>query len=155
MNTSRHMVRFTGAALSFLALASCGAFDGDFRGFGNGLDTSDAALNATATRPAPDSRGLIAYQSYQVAIAQRGDTVSDVASRLGVPAGELATYNGVRDGVPLRSGETLVLPNPINPDVGLSNGVDVAAVAGTAIERADGVETVSYTHLTLPTILLV
>lgn len=141
MTNSRQLVRLTAAAISFLALASCGSFDSDFRRFGGGLNTTDAALNATAPRPAPDARGLIIYPSYQVAIARRGDTVTDVATRLGVPAGELAAFNGVRDGVPLRDGETLVLPTAAAPDSGLSGGVDVAAVAGNAIERADGVQT--------------
>ena len=143
MTKRRHMVRLSGAALTIFSLASCGNFDSDFRGFGNGLDTSDAALNATAPRPSPDGRGLISYPSYQVAIARRGDTVSDVAGRLGVSPGELAAFNGVRDGVPLRSGETLVLPSPAGPASGQTGGVDVAAVAGNAIERAGGVQTAS------------
>ncbi len=141
MTKSRQLVRLTGATISFLALASCGSFDSDFRRFGGGLNTTDAAMNAAAPRPSPDGRGLISYPSYQVAIARRGDTVTDVASRLGVPAGELAAFNGVRDGVPLRSGETLVLPRPAGTDSGQTAGVDVAAIAGTAIDRAGGVQT--------------
>lgn len=122
---------------SAAVLSGCSdGFDLDFRGLGNGPDTSEAARAATAARPTPDSRGLISYPTYQVAIAQRGDTVSDVANRLGINAEELASFNGIRDGVPLRSGATLVLPG-----AGVSTapgGIDVASVATTAIERADG-----------------
>jgi murein DD-endopeptidase MepM/ murein hydrolase activator NlpD len=132
MTSNRQTIRRIGVVFGALTLASCSSFDGDFRGIGNGLDTSNAALRATTTRPAPDNRGLISYPTYQVAIAQRGDTVSDVAGRIGVSADELASFNGIRDGVPLRSGETLVLPNQVGP----ADGVDVAAVAGPAIDRA-------------------
>jgi murein DD-endopeptidase MepM/ murein hydrolase activator NlpD len=126
---------------SLLTLASCANFDTDFRSMGNGLDTSEAALAATASRPQPDNRGIISYPSYQVAIAEPGDTVSDVAARVGVPAAELASFNGMRDGVPLRSGETLVLPGRVAEPTAASGAVDVAAVAGSAIERAGGVQT--------------
>jgi murein DD-endopeptidase MepM/ murein hydrolase activator NlpD len=129
------IIRATGLSVSLLALASCADFDGDFRDLGGGVDTSAAALSATAQRPDPDSRGLITYSSYQVAIARRGDTVSDVANRVGVSAAELASYNGIRDGVPLRSGETLVLPSGASTAGG---GTDITAIAGAAIERADG-----------------
>ncbi len=131
-------MRGAGLSVSLLALAACAGFDGDFRGLGDGFDTSDAARNATASRPAPDERGLITYPSYQVAIARRGDTVSDIATRVGVSPLELASYNGIQDGVPLRAGETLVLPTPAAPGSGTGTGIDVAAVAGAAIERAGG-----------------
>lgn len=131
-----HFTKTTVALCALLGAAGCsGGFDTDFRSIGNGPDTSEAARLATAPRPQPDARGLISFPNYQVAIAERGDTVSDVAARVGVPAAELASFNGIRDGVPLRSGETLVLPTPAAPAGGT---IDVAGIATGAIERADG-----------------
>ena len=127
------LTRSSIALYTLLVAAGCSdGFDLDLRSIGDGPDTTEAARMATAPRPTPDARGLITYPTYQVAIARRGDTVSDVAGRLGVPAAELASFNGIRDGVPLRSGETLVLPNPVG-----ASGVDVAGLAGDAIERSE------------------
>ncbi len=113
-------------------LAACSDFDVDLRDLGNAFDTTEGAQTATQPRPAPNAQGLISYPNYQVAIARQGDTVSDVATRVGTDPAELARFNGIRDGVPLRSGETLVIPN----SGGRAGSVDVAAVAGTAIDRA-------------------
>ncbi|MDU8944739.1 LysM peptidoglycan-binding domain-containing protein [Ovoidimarina sediminis] len=131
-----HFTKTTAAVCALLMAAGCGdGFDLDFRSIGDGPDTSEAARLATAPRPQPDARGLISFPNYQVAIARRGDTVSDVAQRVGVSATELAAFNGIRDGVPLRSGETLVLPTAASTAGGT---IDVASVATGAIERADG-----------------
>ena len=40
--------------------------------------------------PQPDSRGVITYATYQVAVAQDGDTLATVASRVGTTTAELA-----------------------------------------------------------------
>lgn len=66
----------------------------------------------TSDRPRADSRGLITYPSYQVAVARRGDTVADVATRVGLPADEVARYNGMSPGDSVRQGEILALPRP-------------------------------------------
>lgn len=141
------------AGISMLALVACGDtfsdFDIDMRGSGgSAADTSEAARNLTAARPAPDSRGVISYPNYQVAVANRGDTVVTVASRVGVPAAELARFNGLPLDAPLRDGELVVLPGrvaepsaatgaittgPITP-----GSVDITTLAGSAIDRADG-----------------
>ena len=63
-------------AVSLLALAGCDDFDLDLRGSGSG--TSEAARNASADRPTPDSRGIISYPNYQVAVARRGDTLQSL-----------------------------------------------------------------------------
>nr|MDA3859457.1 hypothetical protein [Roseovarius sp.] len=54
-------------------LAGCDEpLDLDLRGaFGNAPSTAEAARNATQARPVPDSRGIISYPGYQVAVAQR------------------------------------------------------------------------------------
>jgi murein DD-endopeptidase MepM/ murein hydrolase activator NlpD len=85
-------------------------FDLDLRNNAGGLDTSSAARQATVNRPRPDSRGVISYPNYQVAVARRGDTVDAVASRIGVPADRLASFNGLRPSDKLNSGEIVALP---------------------------------------------
>ena len=139
-----------GTALTSLVACNDG-FDGDFRGAGGrAFDTTAAALNA-APRPKADDRGVISYPNYQVAVAQRGDTVTSVAARLGLPADELARYNALPADVPLRKGELLALPRRVaepSPATGaLSTGpimpgseqIDVTTLAGSAIQRAGNV----------------
>ncbi|WP_171134811.1 M23 family metallopeptidase [Ruegeria sp. HKCCD7221] len=122
----------TGAAALAL-LAGCeGPLDYDLRGQVGGFSTTDAAQSATTSRPAPDARGVISYPTYQVAIARRGDTVRDVAARVGLPEGELATFNGLKPTDTLRDGEVVALPRA----VGAGSTVDIAAIAGTAIDDA-------------------
>ena len=75
--------------------------DPDLRGWGGGgLDTAPAAA-AAAPRPAPDSRGIITYPGYQVAIARQGDTVAAIAARLGLNAAQLASYNAIDAAAPV------------------------------------------------------
>ncbi len=131
--------------IGVLMLTACqpgGRFDADLRRFGGtGLDTS-AAASAAAARPAADARGIISYPGYQVAVARRGDTVDSVAARIGVPAGELATYNAVAPGTALRDGEVLALPrrvaepSPLTGAPATSRPIDVTTIASGAIDRA-------------------
>lgn len=135
--------------LSVLALAACeqnGGFDIDLRNFGRGgFDTSDAARNATAPRPATDDRGVISYPTYQVVVARRGDTVQTVADRIGMPVAELATHNALSPATPLREGEVLALPRrvaggaaPTTPTTSVPvGGIDVTTIASGAIDRAE------------------
>lgn len=132
------------AMLSALAIvAACdGPLDYDLRGQVGGFNTSNAAQNATTGRPPADDRGLITYPTYQVAVAQRGDTVADVAARIGMQADEIARFNGVQPSDPLRPGEVLALPRRA-PDQLISSGtpanpgsVDIEALAGSAIDGA-------------------
>ena len=113
-------------------------FDFDFRNNAGALDTSDAARGAAEKRPKPDKRGLISYPSYQVAVAQRGDSVSDVASRIGYDATELAKFNGLKPDDRLNTGEVLALPRPVPaaPSTARSGGRDIEAIATTAIDNA-------------------
>ena len=139
-----------GASLSLLAvLAACSEpLDLDLRGrLNGGFNTADAARAATADRPAPDNRGVISYPNYQVAVAQRGDTLASVAARVGLPAGELARYNGIQTGDALRAGEIVALPRRVaepSPATGAAatgpiqppSQVDITTLAGNAIERS-------------------
>jgi murein DD-endopeptidase MepM/ murein hydrolase activator NlpD len=133
---------------ALLALAACqDGFDMDVRGGLGGFSTTDAARRATVDRPAADDRGVISYPNYQVAVAQRNDSVADVAQRVGLDAQQLATYNGLRVDDRLRDGEILALPSRVaepSPATGAAGTgpilpagqVDIGALAGAAIDRA-------------------
>lgn len=120
-------IRLSGcvAAAAALLLASCGAngtFDPDMRGLIRGpLDTAEAAQRAQP-RPAPDSRGLITYPDYQVAVARQGDTVATIAARLGLNAGELARYNAIDAGAALNAGAVVALPRRVEPGTPVARG---------------------------------
>ena len=134
------------AFVTILALAACEPVDFDLRGGTGGFSTADAAVQATAGRPQPDSRGIISYPSYQVAVARRGDTLNDVATRIGVDANTLGSFNGIREDAPLRAGEIIALPRRVaepSPATGAittgpiqSAPVDVTTLAGRAIDQA-------------------
>lgn len=58
----------------------------------------------------PDNNGIITYDGYQSVVAREGDTVADVAARVGLSASELGAYNGLTAGHQLFTGAELVLP---------------------------------------------
>ncbi|MCU0908355.1 MAG: peptidoglycan DD-metalloendopeptidase family protein [Rhodobacteraceae bacterium] len=139
------------AALAALAVAGCtqpiGSFDPDLRRLGSGFNTADAAANIqTEARPQADGRGILSYPGYQVAVARDGDTVADIASRVGLSADELARHNGLPLDATLRSGEIVALPRRVgepSPATGaitsgpiMPGSVDITTLAGGAIERA-------------------
>lgn len=145
----RNLRRAALAGVAMIALTGCEMpFDFDLRGdIGGGFDTSEAARNATAPRPQPDNRGVISYPNYQVVVARRGDTVADVATRLGTDANELARFNGVKTTDTLRNGEILALPNRVaepSPATGAigtgpiqpADSVDIETLASGAIDRS-------------------
>jgi murein DD-endopeptidase MepM/ murein hydrolase activator NlpD len=133
-----------GAAL--VALAACtNTFDYDLRdGFSRNVE-----IPASTARPAADNRGVISYPSFQVAVARKGDTVATLAARVGLPAADLARYNGLTPGVALREGEVMALPTRVaepspatgalttGPIGGTSDQIDVTTLAGSAIDRAE------------------
>ncbi len=133
-----------------LLLSACGSgpLDWDLRSPSGGLDTTDAARQASGPRPAADGRGVISYPGYQVAVAGRGDTVASVAARIGMPAAELASYNALKPDDKLRDGEVLALPGRVAATAAPAGGrvigsgaapgaVDVSTIATTALDRVD------------------
>ncbi|MEW9922113.1 peptidoglycan DD-metalloendopeptidase family protein [Marimonas sp. MJW-29] len=134
------------AGASATLLAACGEqpLDFDLRGLGGGFSTAEAATGPLAARPRPDNRGVISYPNYQVAVAQRGDTLADVAARVGADVNALARFNGIEPDVPLRKDEIIALPNRVaepSPATGaVGTGpiqpVDITTLAGGAIDRA-------------------
>lgn len=131
-------------------LAGCDEpLDFDLRdrvGKGRALDTSSAALNATAVRPDPDDRGIISYPNYQVAVARRGDTLASLSARVGADAAAVGRYNGILPQDALREGEIVALPvrvaepSPATGAIGTGPiqppNSDITAMAGAAIDRA-------------------
>lgn len=143
-------------ATALVTLSACtDPLDFDLRGGLGGFSTASAATGvATAARPSPDDRGVISYPNYQVAVAERGDTIESIATRLGVSTPELARFNGIEADVPLRQGEVIALPKRVaepSPATGaIATGpiqpgdVDIGTLAGDAIDRSpqpQGVQT--------------
>jgi len=134
---------FTGRTLtilvmgSVLLLAGCGDFNmGTIR---DALDPIPLkGTGNTSPRPKPDYRGVITYPNYQVIVAKRGDTLDDVAARVGMSTQALARHNGLAVSYLPRPGEVLALPTgvvtPADPDaLGTQSLEDIAS---TAIGRA-------------------
>jgi murein DD-endopeptidase MepM/ murein hydrolase activator NlpD len=137
------MLRALMIGASALALAGCeNGFDFDLRGSTGAFGTADAVRGEAPSRPEPDPRGVISYPAYQVAVAQPGDTVSTLAGRVGLPADEVARFNGLTPDMALREGEVVALPRrvsePAGGFAGGGSGTDVASIAGAAIDRASG-----------------
>ena len=135
-------------ALSACENSSLSNFDFDFRG--NSFDTSDAALQATQSRPKANELGIISYPTYQIAVARRDDTIESMAERLGQDPGELARYNGLAEGERLRNGEVLALPRTGSrggqylessdeiEETTLSKDINVLELADNALKVAGG-----------------
>jgi len=81
---------------------------------------------------------VICYPNYQVAIANDGDRLEDVAGRVGISADELARYNGIEPGATLAANEVIALPRRVSePPAGTNpSGIDITTLAGNAINRA-------------------
>ena len=135
-------------ALSACENSSLSNFDFDFRG--NSFDTSDAALQATQSRPKANELGIISYPTYQIAVARRDDTIESMAERLGQNPGELARYNGLAEGERLRNREVLALPRTGSrggqylessdeiEETTLSKDINVLELADNALKVAGG-----------------
>lgn len=131
-------------SVAILALGACDTLDLDLRP--SRISTADAARNATERRPPADNRGVISYPNYQVAVARRGDTLTDVANRIGLPVDSIARFNGIAPQTNLRAGEVIALPSRVaepSPATGAATTgpitpapVDVTTLADQAIANA-------------------
>ena len=65
---------------------------------------------AAPGQPVVSPEGIASYDGYQAAIAREGETVADVAGRIGLSGTELGAYNGLQASHRLRAGDELVLP---------------------------------------------
>ena len=135
--------------LVLLNVGSCGVLSNlDFDLRGNEYDTSDAVRKAMKTRPLPDSRGIISYTTYEVAVARQGDTVKSIANRLGLESKNIAAYNGMSSLEKLNEGQLISLPNLTvarntkpNSSTSTRSTVNVTELASTAIETAPNKKT--------------
>ena len=130
--------------LILLNIGSCGVLSNlDFDLRGNEYDTSDAVRKAMKSRPLPDSRGIISYATYEVAVARQGDTIKSIASRVGLEPKKIASYNGMSSLEKLNEGQLISLPDrveakefQVNNSPSNRNEVNVTELASTAIETA-------------------
>ncbi|MCH2093789.1 MAG: LysM peptidoglycan-binding domain-containing M23 family metallopeptidase [Rhodobacteraceae bacterium] len=140
LSISLRSIRALGAVSLFALLAACtDGFDIDLRGgIGNNFDTTQAARDASHSRPEPDARGIITYPTYQVAVAQRGDTLDSLAARVGLPAQDIAQFNGLDPQDSLRRGEVIALPRKVatGTDGVFVSDVDITELASSAIDNA-------------------
>ncbi|MEM9197575.1 MAG: peptidoglycan DD-metalloendopeptidase family protein [Pseudomonadota bacterium] len=103
---------------------------------------STAPVPAAPTEPTADARGVITYPDYQVVIAQPGDTLDRIATRIGVPVAGLASYNGLPSDWRPREGDTLVIPPearvaPVAPAPSPTERSWSPELVAEAIERGD------------------
>ena len=124
--------------MALLLTSACdnSGMDWDLRS--DGFDTTSAATSVSDNMPAPDARGVITYPTYQVAVARDGDTVGSVAQRVGMSAGDLASFNALSPTDTLRAGEVLALPSGVASLSTTYPGVDVTTIASSALDRVDG-----------------
>ena len=140
--------RLMASVAALALLTACDEpLDFDLRGNVGAFSTANAAQTITTDRPEPDERGVISYPNYQVAIARRGDTAADVAARVGLPAGEIAKYNGVEPEDKLHEGEIIALPRRVAEPTGLPDSVDIESLATGAIDDAPDTTPVQTTTL--------
>ena len=137
--------RLSAVAVCAIVAGCSQPLDFDLRGNVGGFSTAPAVQGAQVTdRPEPDARGVISYPSYQVAVSRPGDTVADVAGRVGVDTTALARFNGIAPDVKLRGGEILALPTRVSePAPGTPGAIDITTLAGAAIDSAPDTTPVS------------
>ncbi len=125
--------------MAILLVSGCGrGLDWDMRGGASGYNTRDAALGATASPPPADANGLISYSGYQAVQATGGESVGEIAARIGINGEELARFNALKVDDRPRMGEVLVLPSSaaaVPAPTGQNAGLDVSAIAGSALDR--------------------
>tara|TARA_R110002096_G_scaffold120749_9_gene261642 strand:- start:8383 stop:9495 length:1113 start_codon:yes stop_codon:yes gene_type:complete len=114
------------------------ACEGDFSlgKLGDQIDRPPSAVAGTTDpRPPADANGVITYPNYQVAVAQNGDTVADVANRVGISADRLARFNGLQTNGTLRDGEILSLPKGFEYASETTNS-SIENIASSALDSA-------------------
>ena len=108
----------------------------------NRIDPVPQAPSASASisaRPKPDSRGVVTYPNYQIIVARRGDTLADVAGRVGMDPTVLAKYNGLNVNYLPRGGEVLALPRGVIKPQAAPTGAsdrDLERIASAALEES-------------------
>lgn len=135
-----------GQALPRALLA--GALALGLAGCSTGLAPLNGTTRATVDNAPPDARGVVAYQNYQVAVARDGDSLADIAARVGGTTAEaLGRLNGLPGDYRFRQGEVVALPDSVprgGYGAGTAGGFDTGSggtgwtpdIATTAIDSA-------------------
>ena len=129
--------------LAFFSLISCDTSNIDLDLRKNNYSTSNAVQNLLEERRKPDSRGVISYPNYQVAIARFGDTLESMGKRINADPQSLAEYNGIGVSERLRSGEVIALPmrveNPKKEErpINKQTPIDVTQIARNALDEPE------------------
>ncbi len=119
---------------ALIGLAGCGG--PAFQNVG-----SDPAIGSNLQE---DSRGVITYATYQVIVARDGDTMETLASRVGIPASELASRNALPVTYMPRAGEVLLLPDSV-PRPAASGDITTAPLAWSPETASAAIESAAPT----------
>ncbi|MEM9793341.1 MAG: LysM peptidoglycan-binding domain-containing M23 family metallopeptidase [Pseudomonadota bacterium] len=112
MTAFQNLSRGTFAITLLLALSACGDGGSPFSGMFGG-DKPTEGVSQALPPPPPDERGVVTYATYQVMIARDGDTIPDMAARVGLSAEDVARHNGLPVSYTPRAGEVLALPSDV------------------------------------------
>ena len=91
------------------ALAACAGHEADPSQKRDAAEPSRSAPRGAKSQLS-ERIGVRAYDGYQTAVAQEGDTVATLAQRVGLSSDRLAAYNGLEPSFELRAGDELVIP---------------------------------------------
>ena len=123
-------------ALATLLFSGCEDGDFDLRGQAGVLDTSDVAQAARVPRrPLPDERGVVRYPAYDVVEARPGDTINDIAGRVGQDPFKIAAYNGLPADKVLQGREIIALPQKVDSTV--ATAPDGSVLTPTIVDVAE------------------
>jgi murein DD-endopeptidase MepM/ murein hydrolase activator NlpD len=125
-----------GTALSVLSFTAACENGIDLGRIASAFQRNNTDALPSIDRPAADSRGVITYETYQVIVAKEGDTIADMARRVGLSTTELANTNGLPESYHPRAGEVLVLPKNVGGALVASPTGWSADIAESAIENA-------------------
>lgn len=135
VKTTIYSARSVVLMCSALALSACGDFS--LSDLNSRVNPIPSGQNSGQTpRPQPDSRGVITYPNYQVIVAKQGDTMADVAGRVGMTAQALARHNGLPELYSPRRNEVLALPKSVVIPTDPNGGTSIEDIATAAIDRA-------------------
>ena len=143
MRPSSLFYKSLGIMLALFSLISCDTSNIDLDLRKNNYSTSNAVQNLLEERRKPDSRGVISYPNYQVAIARFGDTLESMGKRINADPQSLAEYNGIGVSERLRSGEVIALPmrveNPKKEErpINKQTPIDVTQIARNALDEPE------------------
>lgn len=97
----------------------------------------DRPAEVPVNDPPQNANGVISYPDFKVIVARDGDTISDLAGRVGLQDVVLARYNGLPLNYILRGGDRLALPEGAQVDA-VQQGWTPEVVTGALDRLPDG-----------------